>query len=164
MSDINEYEVLDRMKNSILEAMDSCKTLATSWRKGPAYDRLRKNLQIIEDDCRIVAAFRLDERWLNIGMAMGAAHKYAGGWLRGYTVPGPGGKRIKIRWESGKLNQMFVMLGMNLGQLYENTEKLATSKTGTMNPIVTPLPSERTVTRVNGYDTTEGGILLPRAN
>ncbi len=59
---------------------------------------------------------------------------------------------------------MFVMLGMNLGQLYENTEKLATSKTGTMNPIVTPLPTERTVTRVNGYDTTESGILLPRAN
>lgn len=164
MSDIKESEVISRMKNSILEAMDASKQLAVSWRKGPQYDRLRKHLLRIEDDCRIIAAFRMDERWLNIGMTMGAAHKYAGGWLRGYTMPGENGKRIKVRWSAGALNGMFVMLGMNLGQLYESVEKLATARTGTMNPIVTPLPTERTVTRVNGYDSTEGGILLPRAS
>lgn len=165
MTERSEYEILDEMKNAILEAMDSCKTLATSWRKGQPYDRLRKHLQIIEDDCRIVGGFRLDQRWLDIGMQMGMAHKYAGGWLRGYTVPGgPNGKHLRVHWEPGKLNQMFVMLGMNLGQLYESVERLAVAKTGTMNPIVQPLPSERTVTRVNGYDASEGGILLPRAN
>ena len=49
-------------------------------------------------------------------------------------------------------------------QLSVLVEKLATAKTGTMNPIVTPLPTERTVTRVNGYDATPSGILLPGAN
>lgn len=159
MTEGTEAEHISKMKNSILEAMDCCRELATSWRKGKAYDRLRKHLEIIEDECRIVGSWRLDERWLNIGMMMGQAHKHAGGWLRGYTIHG-----VKVRWSPGVMNHMFVMLGMNLSQLYESVEKLATAKTGTSRPIVTPLPTERTVTRVNGYDASAGGILLPRAN
>ena len=137
MSDLTEAEVIDRMKTSLREAVQSCKELAVRSRTGPHYSNLREHLALIEGCLRQLAAFRGDTRWLPIAMQIEQCHKAAGGWLRGYWDHG-----VKIVLAPGHTNKMFVLLGNNLIAIYESVDKLSTAKTGISGPILPAVPAE----------------------
>lgn len=138
MSDLTESEVIDRMKQSLAEAIDACKELAVrKLRQQTPYDRLREHLKLIEGCCRQLAAFRGDGRWLPVGIMMEQCHQRAGGWLRGYKE---NGQHVVIAF--GEINKMFTMLGGNLMAIQYAANNLVTAKTGTVGPILPKAPDE----------------------
>lgn len=137
MSDLTEIEVIDRMKTSLREAVQSCKELSIRSRTGPHYSNLRENLGLIEGALRQLAAFRGDTRWLPIALQIEQCHKSAGGWLRGYWDHG-----VKIVLAPGQNNKMFMLLGNNLIAIYDAVDKLSTAKTGIAGPILPAVMAE----------------------
>ncbi len=135
----NEQEVMDRLRTSLMDAMEACKELAVYSRKGQPYDTLRKNLELAEGCCRQRGAFRGDSRWLPIGRVLGEAHKRSGDWLRGWKDPITG---ARVMTAPGRVNKLFLMLAANLISIYEGADRLATSRTNTLGPILPDLPNE----------------------
>lgn len=138
MSDLTELEVLDRLRESLREAVDACKDLAIRKQRQEApYARLREHLRLIEGCCRQLGAFRGDTRWLPIGMMMGESHKSAGKWLRGYKKNG-----VHIVVAVGQMNEMFTRLGGNLMAIGVAVDRLAHERTDTTGPILPAAPAE----------------------
>lgn len=158
MSDLQEYEIINRMKESIREAVQACFDLSVYSRVGEPYHTLRTHLLLIEGCCRQMGQFRGDERWLPVGRYMAEAHRLAGGWLRGWKNR----EGVRIFWRPGDVNVMFVALAKNLKNLYDSVDKLANSATRTNGPVILfEPPRERRVDRV-GFEPKPKLILSAR--
>src|SRR3984957_21147913 len=112
MTPWSESEVFDFLETHFGRAADNCEQLARRTRRGHAYNELRRDLEKIEDMCRVVHYMRQDSRWLRIGMQMQEAHKRAGNWLRGIPQsPTPSGTpRPALRLPPGTMHPLFVKL------------------------------------------------------
>lgn len=163
MGALTEVEIFDQMTASLKEAIGCSEELAarTYETRGPAYDRLRQALRRVEGCCRQASAWREDTRWLPIGRLMAEAHQRAGGWLRGYKVNG-----VRVAFNDGQKNQLFVMFAENLRALLARIDDLRTKRTGRIGMILPqPLPAPHRDTRPVGWTPdlprSAGGIILP---
>lgn len=161
MSDLSEYEVLDRMKTSLREAGAAALSLSLSAMNGPTYGTLRTHLLLVEGCCRQIAAMREDSRWLTIGSEMAEAHRRSGKWLRGFKVNG-----ISIKLSASTKHPLFEKLAVNLAFLLAGVENMATARTGTSKPILpeTPRahrrPGAPVAVKLPGETVTPGGIIM----
>ena len=161
MGALTETEIFDCMRTSLKAAAECCDELARTPLKGPVYDRLRKELKLIEGCCRQASAWREDTRWLPIGLMMHEVHDKAGNWLRGWKHP-ENGQRIKFA--EGQRNPLFVKLGENLRALSTVAENLRTKATGRVGMILPkPLPGPHRDTRPVGFRQSPSGLILPGA-
>lgn len=153
MSHLTEGEVLDKLQDSLGEAIQASKELAVRSRLGRPYERLGNALVAVEGCCRQLAAFRGDGRWLPFGIYMAECHKRAGGWIRGYRENG-----VHIFHTNGHINKVFVELANQLSHIQDAVMVIANAKTGTTGPILpaTP-PAERRI----GAPVSTSGLILP---
>lgn len=157
MSDLTEVEIFDCLVSNFRMAAEDCDALAARPVSGPAYIRLRDELALIEGACRQAAAWRMDDRWLDIAAKMPTAHRLAGEWLRG--VQQPDGSRRPI--PAGQLHPMFLELAKFLRWAATVADECRHAKTGRTGDNLRPLPaSERTAGR-SGWRKTTGGLLVP---
>ena len=162
MGALTEVEIFDRLSSSFKLAAELCDDLARLPLKGAAYDRLRKELRLIEGCCKQAAVWREDTRWLPIGKMMAECHQRAGDWLRGFKMPD--GSRVKIN--AGQLNPMFEKLAENLRMLERLSWDMKNRATGQVGMILpTPLAGPHRDTRPVGYrapppNVSKGGILI----
>lgn len=139
MGALTEAEIFDRQMTSLRLAAELCDDLAILPLKGVAYDRLRRELRLIEGCCKQAAAWREDTRWLPIGMAMAECHRMAGEWLRG--VPQDDGTRRKI--SLGEQHPLFKKLAevlRGLALVVERTRDQATGRVGMILPVAQEAP------------------------
>lgn len=138
MDALNETQLLGRLVENFRLAAEDCDALAVLPAKGPTYDKLRKRLKVVEDDCRMVGSLRADARWLQIGLMMAATHRMAGDWLRGLK----GDDGIRRRIPAGTMHPLFVKLAENLRAAMISAQNLRTKATGRTGPILPkPLPA-----------------------
>ena len=160
MGKLTETEIFDQMRSSLKAAIQHCEDLAVEPVKGFTYEFLRNELKLIEGCCRQASAWREDTRWLNAGLAMGEAHKLAGGWLRGYKVDG---ERIALADKHSYW--CFKKLADNLRNYAKLTEQIRTKRTGRRGMILpTALPAPFRETRQHRVvlpTVTPGGIIVP---
>lgn len=167
MGRLTEVEIFSQMSDALGDAVDAAQDLAVNSRKGPSYDKLRKNLHLIEGCVRQAAYWREDTRWLPIAKMMGDAHKKSGDWLRGYKDPVSG---LRVAFGPGQVNTLFVMFAENLANLRNQVELLKTQKTGKSGLILPEMPyigrrpgAPVPVSRANGHNhekKSPGGIIL----
>lgn len=83
MGRLTEREIFSKMAEGFALCAGYADKIAILPQTGPIYDKLRRELKLVEGTCRQAAYWRQDTRWLRIGMMMEEAHKRAGSWLRG---------------------------------------------------------------------------------
>ena len=160
MGRLTETEIFDCLVTNFRLAAEHAKLLATSPRKGPTYDLLRKELSLVEGACRQSAAWREDSRWLPIGLLMEEAHKKAGDWIRGIKMPD--GSRVK--YPNRILFELFTKLSENLSELHRAAIARRDARTGKLGIILPkPQPGPHRDTRPVGWNgsVTQGGLILP---
>jgi hypothetical protein len=161
---LQETEILDRLRQSTKEAVDSCKIISVSWERGSAYENLRDNLHMIDGCCRQMAMYRDDARWLPFGVFAANMHQRAGDWLRGYKDNG-----VLVTYytqtkdRQRPLNAAFIKLAAELTVILEGLEKLAVMKTGIRGMILPATPSEeRRAGRPGFVNTSKNpGLIIP---
>lgn len=127
MSELSEYELLDRLKSTLRQAAERCRTLGAHPLRGFVYDAMRRDLKQIETDCTAIAYCRGgDARWLNVGMMMEEAHKRAGAWLRQHQSAAARALTVP----------KFKKLAENLDALLTTITSLETKATGVSGPIL----------------------------
>ena len=163
MGALTEQDIFVCLTENFKLAAQHCEELAKLPRKGPIYKALRDELRLIEGAARQAAFWRGgDARWLQIGHMMAEAHKRAGDWLRGYNLPT--GQRVSHR--EGTLHPYFMKLAENLRAGARAAERLRTSRTGKIGPIL-PTPGRgphrdtKPVGWTPGDRVSRGGIILP---
>jgi hypothetical protein len=158
MGDLTEAEIFDCLSDNLKSAADSCEYLARSPKKGTRYIQLRKELKLIEGACRQAGHWRVDARWLQIGLYMEEAHRRAGDWLRGVKMP-DGSRRPIV---PGQLHPLFVKLAENLRAAHRVAEEYKTKRTNRVGAILPkPLAPPLRDTRPAGWNKTPSGILIP---
>lgn len=144
MSALTEIEIIECLRDSLSSAIEHCDALAVLAQRGPTYDALRKELQLIEGACRQMGYWRGDTRWMALGLQMEEAHKRAGDWLRRHH-PRP----------------LFVKLAENLRGLLKLSHDLHTKATGVRGPIL-PAVLEGPIRQGRPVQVrTPGGIIIP---
>ena len=124
----SEAETFERLSNSLRLAAEHAENLAKLPAKGPTYDRFRKELKVVEDQCRIAAYYREDARWFQIGIVMERVHQRGGSWLRAKQPA-----------------KLFLGLAEFLRASHASIETLRNTKTGVRGMIV---PTERQERRI----------------
>lgn len=159
MGQLTEAEIFDCLTSNLRSAADNCEKLAKLPRKGPTYQKLRDELELIEGACRQAGFFRDDARWFTIGMMMGEAHKRSGGWLRGVKMPD--GTTMKIA--AGHMHPLFMKLADNLRAALVKAEEFRTKATGRIGPILPEVQAAplRDTSPVGWRSS--GGILIPES-
>lgn len=143
MGVLTEAEIFDRMRTSSRLAAECADALAVLPLKGPTYDRLRRELKLIEGCCKQAAVWREDSRWLPLGVMMEQCHQRAGDWLRGEKVG-----NFRVKHSLGYLHDCFAKLAENLRGLDRMLETLRTQKTQRVGMILpAPLPGPHRDTR-----------------
>lgn len=157
MGALTETEIFDCLATNLKLAAEHADALAVTPLKGPVYDKLRHELQLIEGACRQASVWREDTRWLPIGKMMAEAHQKAGGWLRGYKVMG-----TRIKFSEGEENKLFRLLAANLRALLDAVERLRTRPTGRTGMILPDvLPGPHRDTRPEGWTPNRRGLIVP---
>jgi hypothetical protein len=150
---VTEVEIIDQMTTSFRIAAECCDDLATLPSRGPCYDRLRKELALLEGCCRQLAYYRdNDARWLSAGMAMAEVHKRAGGWLR--TIPRTA--------TDNAAHPLFVKLGEQMRGMHAKAVEMQTQRTGRIGAI---LPKPQRLDRMQGRPMQvrlPSGLIVPR--
>ncbi len=165
MGALTEIEIFDRMVTSLRSAIDTSDAMARSPLRGWLYDKLRRDLRLIDGCCRQAATWRSDARWLPIGVLMTECHKRSGDWLRG--IQQPDGSRVKVA--DGEMNPMFQGLANCLRGVLALAIRTRDERTGVAGPILAPvMPGPiRTqgrqvqVKMPTGESVTEAGIIIP---
>lgn len=167
MSDLTEAEIFDRMSESLRLAAEHCDNLAVDSVKGPIYENLRDELELIEGCCKQASQWREDMRWWPIGAQMAECHKRAGDWLRGYKIYGV---RVAVAEKEKNLN--FVVLAGLLRQVLKMVENLRTTKAPKLGMIL-PEPikpfmreageRQHRVQLPDGVVKTPGGLYVPQS-
>lgn len=152
---LTEIEIFSRLAETLRESEQACRDLAILPQKGPAYDRLRKNLRLVEGCCRQASAWREDTRWLPMGLQMAKAHKMAGDWLRG--IQQPDGTRRKLA--PGEIHPCFQRLAEILAAAHKVCDSLRHAKTGRRGIILPETPNIGRQT--NSVLVRPGGLLVP---
>lgn len=159
---LQETEIMDRLRQSTKEAVDSCKIIAVSWERGSAYENLRDNLHLIDGCCRQMAVYRDDTRWLAFGVFAANVHQRAGDWLRGYV---DNGKRVTFYTQTKDrqrpLNAAFIKIAAELNVVLEGLELLATRKTGVRGLILPATPSEERRVGRPGFVRKNPSLIIP---
>lgn len=150
---LTEAEIFDCLGANLKLASENCKNLAVLPRKGKSHKDLITQLHLIEGAARQAAYWRLDHRWLGIGMQCGKAHHLAKNWLSKYRAPS----------DKAFLYQLFIKLAEFLDHAYQIYIEMKNAKTGTNNPILPeymerrdPRARENTVMKISN-----GGIIIP---
>ena len=162
MGALTETEIFDQMRTSFGFAIEAATDLARLPLKGHNYDKLRKNLRLIEGCCKQANTWREDTRWLTYIGLTSKCHQMAGEWLRG--IKQEDGRRIKIA--EGQLHPAFVMLADNLRAMQNAAEQMRTRATGRRGMILpdaqrAPHRDTRPVGYTGGLPMSAGGIILP---
>ena len=124
----SEAETFERLSNSLKLAAEHAENLATLPAKGPTYDRFRKELKVVEDQCRIAAYYREDARWFQIGLVMERVHQNGGNWLRAKQPA-----------------KLFLGLAEFLRSSYASIQTLRNARTGVRGMIVPVAKQERKI-------------------
>ena len=123
MSMLSEYEVWDRLRDTLRSAVSHCGQLATLPAMGPTYRAMIAELQSIEGDARWIGLSRRDARWNAFGMEMERFHQRIGEAIRAHHA-----RTIFLH-----------MQGMMKGALAE-AEKMKDAKTGRRGAILPKMP------------------------
>ena len=138
MGALTEPEIFDCLIENLKIAVEASDDLAVIDMKGPAYNRLRGALALVEGACRQASAWREDTRWLELGRLAAQCHQKAGGWLRGHKNPVT---LIRTPLAPKHKNQMFVMLASNLRFFLLGVERLRNERTGRTGMILPDVPN-----------------------
>lgn len=164
----SEVEVFSFLADHFSKAASACDDLARRQRKGPVYLELIKDLELIENMCRIAHYMRQDARWLQVGLRMEAAHKCAGDWLRGVPrKPDEQGRpQPPMKIPEGELHPLFVRLAEFMREQGKEAERLRREKTGRVGMVLPRMlapPGVRSPSnyRLNPLRKSVGGIILP---
>jgi len=146
MGALTEQEIFSAMRENLRGAADDCDLIANHPSSGPAFDRMRKRLKLVEGCCRQAAYWREDARWLPMGVKMEQAHQIARKWLHRPTV---------------QAKKLFTGLAAVLRQFADQLDKLQNARSNRVGlilpkPQAAPLRSGRPVQVM-----TPGGVLLP---
>jgi hypothetical protein len=163
MSNLTEVEIFSCMRENLVLASEHCDQLAVDSLRGPIYQNLRDELELIEGCCKQAAQWREDMRWWPIGQLMGECHKRAGNWLRGYKIDGE-----NVRLAIGELNQNFIELAKHLRSIIKLVDQTRHNRTGKVGMIL-PKPvhpflredRKHTVKLSAELRVSKGGILIP---
>jgi hypothetical protein len=167
MGALTEVEIFDQMKLSFGYAIEAAEHLAKYPLKGLNYDKLRKNLRLIEGCCKQANTWREDTRWLVFIKLTSECHQRAGDWLRGIKDPSTG---LRIKLAAGTMHPAFVMLADNLRAMQQLADKIKTEKTNRVGMILpAPLAPPHRDTRPVGFrqmgpqrtHLSAGGIIIP---
>lgn len=146
---VTEQEIINRMGDCFRVAAECCDDLAVLPARGPTYDRLRKELALIEGCCRQLAYYRNnDARWLSAGLAIEEAHKRAGGWLREHPRTAT----------ANPAHPLFVLLAAKLRDMHKRADALRDNATGRVGAI---LPALAKVTPENRMVQVPSGLFVP---
>lgn len=157
MAALTEAEIFSCLSENLRLAAECCDDLATLPAKGPTYDKLRKQLRLIEGACRQASAWREDTRWLPIGRLMAECHQKAGGALRGVKMAD--GTRVTLA--PGETHPFFKMLATNLRALQKAADDLRTKATGRVGMILPKaMPAPHRDTTPIGWRKS-GALLIP---
>ena len=159
MSFFNEGQSIDCIKTNLRKAIENIGKLAAEERRGAPYVALRRELNLIGDQCGLMFKYREDFHWLTIGNFMREAHRSSRLWMTGW------------RDEAGILHdydrENFVKLKAILIEFRALIDKLYTTATHQRGPI---LPIFRKPHRESGdrmvqvkapLKMSKGGVLLP---
>lgn len=156
MGALTEVEIFSRMKESFGFAIEAAEHLARYPLKGLNYDKLRKNLRLIEGCCKQANTWREDTRWLVFIQLTSECHQRAGDWLRGLKQNG-----IRIKIADGELHPAFVMLAENLRAMEQAAEQIKTKRTNRVGMILPePLAAPHRDTRPVGFRR-PSGLIVP---
>ena len=170
----SEREVFDFLVTHLRSAADDCESLAVNRRRGPIYNRLRQDLEKIEDMCRVVHYMRQDSRWLKVGLIMDRCHQQAGDWLRGVPQKpnADGSPKPPMMIPEGVKHPLFMKMAEYLREQEREVMRLKNQRTNRVGMILPrmlepPGVRSRPVTvQLPGLGgtslrKTKGGIILP---
>lgn len=152
MGNLTETEIFDCLMSNFRMAGENCMKLATCREKGKSLTELRKQLKLIEGSLTQLSRFRLDARWLPIGIQVGKAIDLSSTWIR------------KYRYKNDKfLYELFMGLGEFMAFGYSFTQDLKSQKTGTSGPILPGHMALRDTKPINSpaMRISHGGIIIP---
>jgi hypothetical protein len=150
MSDLTEAEIFDCMAENLRLALESCRALAKSPKKGQHYWEFRERMRLVEGSCRQASAWRENTGWLDLGNKIHEALRRAGEWLRGVeieiTIPSKDGfpeRVVKMRKppEDGKLHPCFMILGDLLEAMLVNAMRMKDAAHGRVGMILPEMPN-----------------------
>ncbi len=119
---LTEKEIFDQLKTQLGVAIDECDKIAKYPASGEAFSRLRLALKLVEGCCRQAAQWRLDRRWVDIGMQFAIAHQIARNWLHRPSV---------------ESKMLFTKLAYALRANLRDLKRLETRPTGRTGAILT---------------------------
>lgn len=158
MGALTEQEIFAQMKDSFGYAIEAAEHLARFPLKGMNYDKLRKNLRLIEGCCKQANCWREDTRWLTFIKLTSECHQRAGDWLRGIKMPD--GTRVKLT--NGTMHPCFVMLAENLRGMLTAAERIRTQKTNRLGMILPePMRGPHRDTIPVGFTKAVSGLIVP---
>jgi hypothetical protein len=134
MGALTETEIFDQMETSFRLAIEAAEHLATLPLKGLNYDKLRRNLRLIEGCCKQANTWREDARSLVFINLTSKCHQRAGDWLRG--IKQEDGTRRKLA--DGIIHLAFEMLADNLLALHQLAIKIRPERTNKLGMILPP--------------------------
>lgn len=133
---VGENEIINRLKENLRLAAESCDRLSVERSRGSAYVALRDQLELVENCCRQLGYYRGDARWFNMGLLMAEAYRRAGKWMRDKSMP-----RTETQ---NAAHPLFKKLAENLRALLRRAQELETQATGISGLILPKNMSART--------------------
>lgn len=129
MSDLTENELIDRHRQSLIDAHSACQVLGRNadtdilMPRGKHYLKLKQSLELLEGSARQMAHFREDARWLKLGILYAKATRVA---QKHY---------VQLNWKA------FTMMMTIFEQGHRHLNDL-NAKTGKMGAILPARPSD----------------------
>jgi len=166
MGALSEREIFDCIAENCRLAAENCDKLAARPISGPAYLELRDQLALIEGACRQAAAWRGQDKWLDVAQYFPIAHKMAGEWLRGIEVDRGDGVYARVPLSPGQLHPAFQKLAEYLRWAANQAEICKNAKIGAQrtlgDQLYQPPKGDRTQGHM-GWRPTNSGLLVPGA-
>ena len=159
MSFFNEGQSIDCIKTNLRKAIENIGKLHTEERRGATYVALRRELNLIGDQCGLMYKHREDYHWLTIGNFMREAHKSSRKWLTGWR-DSQGVLHDFDRENFRNLKEILIEFLSLIDRLYTK----ATHQRGPILPTFRAPPREsgdRIVQVRTPFQRSAGGVILP---